>query len=475
MATGRCDRGQPAVPGREAYEAETWGSENGTIRSIFKDRLPGFTDFVCYWFEKARALIEAERATRAGFVATNSIRKNTNLPVLCRIAATTRFFEAWSEEQWTIEGAAVDVSLICFGEANEGSSRLNGIAVETINSDLTTGLDLTKARPLRENRDGAFLGIQKSGPFDVPGEIARAWMLEPTNPNGRGNSEVLKPYWNGDDLTARPRDVWFIDLPLGLSCSQAALFAKPYNHVATTPDESGTLIQELRLALGERAGPSWWEPHWPRPEMRSRIERLSRYIVTAETAQHRMFVWLSYPILPDKNLIVIPREDDVAFGILQSRFHVIWALRKGSDLEDRPRYTHTTTFATFPFPEGLTPNIPAETYAADPRAMAIAEAAAELHRLRENWLNPPNLVRIEPEVVPGYPDRILPRDEKAAAELKKRTLTNLYNDRPAWLDMAHKRLDAAVAAAYGWPADLSDEEILERLFALNQERAAAGR
>ena len=101
--------------------------------------------------------------------------------------------------------------------------------------------------------------------------------------------------------------------------------------------------------------------------------------------------------------------------------------------------------------------------------------ATELNRLRENWLNPPDLVRIEPEVVPGYPDRILPRDAAAAADLKKRTLTNLYNARPAWLDMAQRRLDAAVAAAYGWPADLSDEAVLERLFALNQERAAAGR
>jgi type II restriction/modification system DNA methylase subunit YeeA len=78
-----------------------------------------------------------------------------------------------------------------------------------------------------------------------------------------------------------------------------------------------------------------------------------------------------------------------------------------------------------------------------------------------------------PEVVPGYPDRLLPVDDKAAAELKKRTLTNLYNQRPTWLANAHKALDEAVAAAYGWPADLSDDEILARLFALNQERAAA--
>jgi type II restriction/modification system DNA methylase subunit YeeA len=135
-----------------------------------------------------------------------------------------------------------------------------------------------------------------------------------------------------------------------------------------------------------------------------------------------------------------------------------------------PRYTISTTFETFPFPEGLAPNIPVADNAAGPRA--IAEAAAKLNRLREAWLNPPDLIRIEPEVVPGYPDRILPRDEGAATVLKTRTLTNLYNQRPAWLDMAHRRLDAAVAGAYGWPLDLSDEEVLARLFALNQERAS---
>jgi len=83
------------------------------------------------------------------------------------------------------------------------------------------------------------------------------------------------------------------------------------------------------------------------------------------------------------------------------------------------------------------------------------------------------LVRRVPEVVPGYPDRLLPVDDKAAAVLEKRTLTNLYNERPAWLDNAHRALDAAVAAAYGWPADLTDEQIIERLFKLNQERAAS--
>ncbi|KGJ13995.1 hypothetical protein IX55_16475 [Paracoccus sanguinis] len=141
-----------------------------------------------------------------------------------------------------------------------------------------------------------------------------------------------------------------------------------------------------------------------------------------------------------------------------------------------PRYTPSTTFETFPFPEGLAPDTPAADYADDPRAQAIAAAAARLNDLREAWLNPPDLVRRVPEVVPGYPDRILPVDDKAERELKKRTLTNLYNARPAWLDNAHKALDEAVAEAYGWGDDwragrLNDDEILSRLFKLNTDRA----
>ena len=131
----------------------------------------------------------------------------------------------------------------------------------------------------------------------------------------------------------------------------------------------------------------------------------------------------------------------------------------------------TTCFETFPFPDGLTPDLNPDEYAADRRAAKIAERAKRLNTLRENWLNPPELVHRVPEIVAGFPERILPVDNKAEAILKKRTLTSLYNERPPWLDNAHRALDEAVAAAYGWSIDLSDNEVLERLFELNQERA----
>ena len=147
----------------------------------------------------------------------------------------------------------------------------------------------------------------------------------------------------------------------------------------------------------------------------------------------------------DSATIAIARDDDYPFGVLQSRVHTTWARRMGTQLESRPRYTPTTCFETFPFPR------PTEA-----QRTAITEAAATLDLLRQGWLNPP--------------DR--PCD-LSARELARRTLTNLYNQRPTWLQDAHARLDAAVLAAYGWPADLADEELLARLLALNLEREPA--
>jgi type II restriction/modification system DNA methylase subunit YeeA len=182
--------------------------------------------------------------------------------------------------------------------------------------------------------------------------------------------------------------------------------------------------------------------------------------------------------MPDTRLVVVARDDDTTFGILHSRFHEIWSLELGGwhGAGNDPQYTPSLGFETFPFPEGLTPNIPAANYATDPRAQTIAAAAARLSEQRENWLNPADQVIRVPEVVPGYPDRILPKDDEAAKVLKTRTLTNLYNQRPTWLQNAHAALDEAVAEAYGWGDDwragvLTDDEILARLFKLNQERA----
>lgn len=312
------------------------------------------------------------------------------------------------------------------------------------------------------------MGVTKSGPFDINGETARNMLRAPLNVNGRPNADVVKQSVNGQEITRRPSDRWLIDFGPVAEIGDIIPYEAPFRHAETI------IMPARQESRTEKNRSQWWRYERPRPDLYAAINGLGRFIGTSMVAKHRLFVWLHPSIVPENLVIAIARDDDTTFGILHSRFHELWSLRMGTWLGvgNDPRYTPTTTFETFPFPEGLTPDIPAEAYAQDPRAIAIATAAARLNELRENWLNPADLVKREPEVVPGYPDRILPINEEAAQKLKKRTLTNLYNERPAWLQNAHKTLDEAVAAAYGWPADLPDDEVLARLFALNQERAA---
>jgi type II restriction/modification system DNA methylase subunit YeeA len=297
-------------------------------------------------------------------------------------------------------------------------------------------------------------------------------LMLPLNVNGRPNSDVLHRRITGTDLARRPQDRWIIDFGHGVVEAEAALFEAPFTYVV----DNVKPIRDQNRREWRRV--NYWLHSETAPGLRKAIKPVSRYIGTARVSKFRLFSWLATTDSIDDGAIAIARDDDTSFGILHSKFHELWSLRMGTFLGvgNDPRYTPSTTFETFPFPEGLTPDIAAADYAADPRAQAIAAAAATLNDLRENWLNPADLVQRVPEVVPGYPDRILPVDDAAAKALAKRTLTMLYNARPAWLTHAHHALDAAVADAYGWGDDfaagtLADDEILARLFALNQQRA----
>lgn len=459
--------GNPPFVGDKKMLRELGDDYVSTLRKAYAGRVPGGADLVCYWFEKANDAIRAGTLKRAGLVATNSIRGGKNREVLKHIVDATRIFNAWSDEEWINEGAAVRVSLICFG-LDDAPVQLDGGDVAAIHSDVTSSshllFDLTRCLPLAENLQIAMQGPTKGGAFEVGGDLARSWLRLPSNPNGRPNSDVLRPWFNGDAITARWSDQWIIDFG-SMEEADAVYFDAPLKHVRehVKPGRDKT--------SRERRRKFWWQFNEYAPGLRRGYGELSRVIVTPEVSRHRVFAWLSTVVCADKNLIVVLRDDDVSFGVLHSRIHEIWALRLGTSLEDRPRYTSTTTFRTFPFPEGLTPNIPAAQYATDPRAQRIADAARRLNEARERWLNPPEWTDRVPEIVPGYPDRILAKPGHEA-DLKKRTLTNLYNARPEWLNLLHRDLDTAVAAAYGWAWPLTDDDILKRLFALNQERAA---
>jgi len=462
--------GNPPFLGGSKMRGELGAEYTEALRKCYADRVAGGADLVVYWFEKSRARIEAGKCQRAGLVSTNSIRGGANQTTLARIGETTKIFNAWSDEEWINEGAAVRVSLVCFGNI-EGAS-LDGKTVNAIHADLTAGIgaDLTQAKLMKVNVGVSFQGSQKIGAFDIDGELARKWLTLP-NPNGRSNSEVVKPSWNGMDITRRPRDGWIVDFGTEISESEASLFETPFAYVVEN------VKPERETNNREAYRKYWWRHGEPRIALRAAIKYLPRYMALSSVTKHISWRWLDGSILPDKALIVVARSDNETFGVLHSRFHKLWALGLCTwmGVGNDPRYTPSTSFETFPFPEGLTPDLP-EAKFSNPAAKAIATAAQELNKLRDNWLNPVewvDWVRTPEEEKAGYPLRPVAKAGHEA-DLKKRTLTNLYNLRPSWLDNAHKTLDAAVAKAYGWndyTPEMPDEEILRRLLTLNLKSA----
>ena len=433
----------PFLGGKRMREA--FGEDYiSSLFDLYRGRVDSRSDLVCYWFARAHEIIQNVQGVRAGLLATQNIRSGTNRGVLENIVDTGQIFMAWSDREWVLDGANVRVSMVGFSGKDDQTSYLDGKPVSRINSDLTSTVDVTNALPLEENSDICLRTDEKGGPFEISAEQAEQMLSASINVNGRPNSDVIIPWISGVDIVRRPRNLWIIDFGTDLSYEEASQYELPFRYLEENvkPLRQSNRIQRLREL--------WWIHRGPGHSMREERSRLERYLVTLRVAKHPIFVFTDQKYLPDVRLIFFARDDYYFLGVLQSLLHTTWALRTGTLHGDgseggRPTYITTTCFETFPFPwpPGAEPTD-------DPRVQAIAQAAAALVEKRDAWLNPPGL---------------------DANALKKRTLTNLYNQRPTWLDLLHKRLDAAVAAAYAWPADLADEEILERLLALNLERA----
>jgi hypothetical protein len=500
------------------YQQELW--------RIYQKRVPGVADLCCYWFEKARELVERNHCKRAGLLATQGIRGGANREVLNRIKESGDIFFAISDRDWILDGAAVHVSMVGFDNGLEKQRTLDGKPVPIIHPNLTSHANVTLATTLNTNLGLCFIGSKKAGEFEIAEEKALPWLCSP-NPHGKPNSDVLRPWVNGNALVTVRRALWIVDAGVSMSQSVMASYAEPYKHILDVVKPERDKNKE------ERTRTHFWVHKLPGPEMRAALSNLEKCVAVVRHSKHLVFCWLSTAILPDDGIYVFASADDYVFGLLASRIHAVWAHAQGTQVREKEsgfRYTPLTCFETFPFPfpddlEPPPPPEPAELNGGlrkmvarrflevkeepppfgsgasrqltrSQHRAAIAAAAKELNELRERWLNPPEWTVEKVLEFPGtvggpwsryivpstlnpqlstalvrYP-RLEPRDAECAAKLKKRTLTNLYNERPAWLDLAHKKLDAAVAAAYGWPADLSDDQILERLLALNLERAA---
>jgi type II restriction/modification system DNA methylase subunit YeeA len=444
---------------------------DGYVDALFKawdSKVPREADLVAYWHEKAREQIQDHRSKRAGLLATQGIRGGANQQVLKRIIDSGQIFAAWSDDPWIVEGATVHVSIVAQDDGRETARFLDGKPVEKIYADLTAGgsgrADLTQAKPLKENFGVSFMGDTKGGAFDITREQARKLVDARGNPHGKPNTDVVKPWINGLDVTRRPQDMFIIDFGT-MKEKEAALYEMPFKYVAAfvQPERE----KNNRAAYKER----WWIHVEARPAMLKALAPLKRFIVTTTVSKHRLFAWVRSPTLPDHQLIMVAREDDYAFGVLHSRAHELWALAKGTQLRIDPRYTPSTAFETFPFPWPL--NTPAAELTKEQRAHrdAIAAAAKDLDEKRSAWLNPPELVKVVQD--PPLPPRFVQVDEAAEKELKERTLTKLYNQRPAWLALLHEELDRQVLAAYRLPDNISDEGLLAALLTLNRARGGA--
>ncbi|MDQ3540387.1 MAG: class I SAM-dependent DNA methyltransferase, partial [Chloroflexota bacterium] len=255
--------GNPPFLGGKRLRTELGDVTVDDLFAVYAGSVPREADLVCYFFEKSRAEIADGRVSRAGLLATNSIRGGANRRVLERIKASGDIFLAWDDEPWILDGAAVRIAIVGFDDGRDTERSLDGVPVVTINADLTGTLDVTVARRLAENLGIAYMGDTKGGPFDVPGDLARRWLAMPPNPNGRPNGDVVRPWVNGLDVTRRPRDMWIIDFGTDMPEHEAALHEAPFEYVR---EHVRPLRQSNNRALYRE---HWWLHIEARPGMRN--------------------------------------------------------------------------------------------------------------------------------------------------------------------------------------------------------------
>jgi len=218
--------GNPPFLGGKRLRNELGDKYVNGLFELYDGRVPAEADLVTYWFEKARAEVEAGTATRVGLLATQAIRGGANRTVLERIKDSGEVFFAYSDRTWILDGADVHVSIVGFDDGNETIRVLNDVVVPEIYANLTADIDVTDAQQLSENANLAFQGPVKVGKFELSNAEAQKMLASP-NPHGLPNSLVVKPWMNGSDLKYRPLNRWIIDFG-EMPESEAALFEEPF-------------------------------------------------------------------------------------------------------------------------------------------------------------------------------------------------------------------------------------------------------
>ncbi len=456
--------GNPPFIGNWRMRSALGDGYTETLRRTYND-VPESVDYVMYWWDKAAELTRTGKLRRFGLITTNSFSQAYARRVAQRhIEADPPLSIVFAipDHPWvdSTAGAAVRIAMSA-GTAGRSVGELAHVtreqASETdhvdvamatrsgfINPNLTIGIDVTTAIPLAANSALCSPGVKLHGSgFLVTREEARTL--------GFGSDErtraVIRDYRNGKDLYQVARDLLVVDL-FGRTIEDVrrefpAVYQHMVNHVKPERD------QNTRPSYRN----NWWIFGEPRANLRPALTGLPRYIATVETAKHRVFVFLDAQIVPDNKLIVVALDDAYVLGILSSRVHVAWTLAAGARLEDRPVYVKSDCFDPFPFP-----------HPPEPLCDRIRELGEQLdtHRKRQQELNPDLTITGMYNVL----EKLRSGDILTAKEKKihEQGLVSVLKE-------THDELDAAVFDSYGWPHDLSDEEIFERLVTLNAERA----
>jgi hypothetical protein len=388
----------------------------------------GVKDFCTYWFRRAQ--VHLRPGQRAGLVGTNSISQNRARSVSLEyiVNGGGTITDAVSSQKWPGE-AKVHVSLVNWVKGDGvGPNFLDGVPVPGIDPSLrANAADTWSARRIAANKRRAFYGPVPIGKGFVV-SAAEAGMLRDTP----GNSAVVRPYLTGSDITDAPDQEprrWTIDFGT-MPLEDARRFTDVLDIVrrSVKPDRDRNNRESYRRR--------WWQFGEPCVEMRAAIEGLPRFAVGLSTGKRACFVWADRGTSMNNSTVVFALEDDFSMGVLLSRAHGAWAWVQASTLETRLRYTPSSVFETFPW---------AGAFADAEQRERVAEASRRL------------LAR---------------RSEICLAE--QIGLTTLYNqvDEGAWTDLKalHQSLDEAVAACYGWPAKVAqdDGEIVRRLVDLNR-------
>ena len=460
--------GNPPFIGNWRMRSELGDGYAEALRKTYAE-VPDSVDYVMYWWDRAAELARAGKVRRFGLIATNSLRQKFCRRVLQHHLSATNPLSlvfAIPDHPWVegSDGAAVRISMTAAeagtrdgvlgivvaeeGGATEGITVALDQTQGIIQADLTIGANVAGAVALRANEGISCPGVKLHGAGFIvePAEAVRLGL-------GRipGVEQHIRSYRNGRDITGRPREVMVIDL-LGLGEEEVqARFPEVYQWVVerVKPERDHNNRATYR--------DNWWIFGEPRREFRPALKGLGRFISTVETAKHRFFVLLDRTILPDNMLVNIALEDAYFLGVLSSRIHVAWALVQGGTLEDRPRYNKTRCLDTFPFPDC--------SATARSRIRDLAEAL-DAHRKRQQSLFPSLTMTEMYNVLEKLRSGEALSDKER--EIHEQGLVTV-------LRRLHDDIDEAVFEAYAWPSTLSRDEILHRLVALNQQRAAEER